>query len=136
MWAVGEEKQRSTSKRLLDAIVISSLSSMIATVFGGVAFLVYSQAQTATEDIKEIRATMEAMQKELERANDTIISELAPLKAEHEIANERFDEISKFLQNNMGEFILPKSPTYDDIKETEEDLKDQFPIFQQAAPPN
>jgi len=133
---MSEVKERSTSKKLLDAIVISSLSSMIATVFGGVAFLVYSQAQTATEDIKEIRASMEAMQKELERANDTIISELAPLKAEHEIANARFDEISKFLQNNMGDFTLPKSPTYNDIKDEEEDLKSNFPTFQQTAPMN
>ena len=133
---MSESKERSTSKKLLDAIVISSLSSMIATVFGGVAFLVYSQAQTATEDIKEIRASMEAMQKELERANDTIISELAPLKAEHEIANARFDEISKFLQNNMGDFTLPESPTYDDIKDEEEDLKNNFPTFQQTAPMN
>ena len=117
-------------------MVISSLSSMIATVFGGVAFLVYSQAQTATDDIKEIRGMMEAMQEDHKEANDAIVNELAPLKAEYATANDRFDEISKFLQSNMGDFTLPDRPTYDDIKEEEEDLKNQFPIFQQSAPIN
>jgi septal ring factor EnvC (AmiA/AmiB activator) len=128
-------EKKSTPKKLLDAIIISSLSSMIATVFGGMAFLVYSQAQTATDDIKDIQTNIEAMQKEVEKANDTIIGELAPLKAEHEAANKRFDEIGKFLKDGTGDFVLPKRPTYDDIKEEEDNLKDQFNQAQQMSPP-
>ena len=84
-----EEKPR--TRKLVDAIIISSLSSVIATVIGGVAFMVYTQARDATNDIRDIKIQLQKTQAELKQANDTIISELAPLRAEHEIANKRFD---------------------------------------------
>lgn len=129
-----EEKPR--TRKLVDAIIISSLSSVIATVIGGVAFMVYTQARDATNDIRDIKIQLQKTQAELKQANDTIISELAPLRAEHEIANKRFDEISRFLQTQSDGFSLPESPTYGDIKKEEDDLKDQFNPTQQQAPPN
>jgi tetrahydromethanopterin S-methyltransferase subunit G len=132
---MSEDDNRTTTKKIIDAVIISSLSSLVASVIGAVAFMVYNQAQTATDDIKDIKTQLDTMQQELQKANDTIISELAPLKAEHESVNKRFEEIDKYLHNQTGEFLLPERPTYDDIKEEEEDLKGQFQPFSQQAPP-
>ena len=131
---MAEEKQIPRSKKLLDAIIISSLSSMIAALIGGVAFLVYGQAQDATNDIKDIKTQLNKMQQDIEKANNTIISELAPLKAEHETADKRFSEIEKHLNGDGKDFLLPERPTYEDVKEEEDDLKGQFNA--QQLPPN
>ena len=129
------EDKKNTAKKILDTVVISSLTSLIASIVCGVAFYVYSQATTATDDIREIKSRLEAIQGDIEKTNDNIISEIAPLKAEHNASNTRIDEVEKFLQNNMGEFILPKAPTYNEIKEEEDSLKGQFnPAQQQVAP--
>ena len=96
--------------------------------------MVYMQAQTATDDIRDIKSRLDIITKEIKDTNETIISEIAPLKAEHETANKRFDEITKFLQKNTGEFVLPERPTYEEIKEQEDDLKGQFQPYQQQAP--
>jgi len=132
---MSENDNRTTTKKIIDAVIISSLSSLVASVIGAVAFMVYMQAQAATDDIRDIKIQLNIMQQELQKANDTIISELAPLKAEHEIADKRFEEIDKYLHNQSGEFLLPESPTYNDIKEEEDDLKGQFQPFNQQAPP-
>ena len=129
------EDKKNTAKKILDTVVISSLTSLIASIVGGVAFYVYSQATTATEDIREIKSRLDSIQEDIKKTNDTIISEIAPLKAEHHASDERFNEVEKFLQNNMGEFILPEAPTYNEIKQEEDDLKGQFsPVQQQAIP--
>ena len=132
---MSENDNRTTTKKIVDAVIISSLSSLVASVIGAVAFMVYMQAQTATDDIRDIKTQLDTMQQELQKANDTIISELAPLKAEHESANKRFEVIDKYLQNQTGEFLLPERPTYNDIKEEEDDLKGQFQPFNQQAHP-
>jgi uncharacterized protein YlxW (UPF0749 family) len=132
---MSENDNRTTTKKIIDAVIISSLSSLVASVIGAVAFMVYMQAQTATSDIRAIKIQLDTMQQELQKANDTIISELAPLKAEHESANKRFEEIEKYLQNQTADFLLPERPTYDDIKEEEDDLKGQFQPFNQQALP-
>jgi hypothetical protein len=121
-----EKKETTRTKKLLDAIIISSLSSMIAALIGGVAFLVYGQAQDATNDIRDIKTQLNKMQEEITQANNTIISELAPLKAEHESADKRFSEIEKHLNGEGEDFLLPERPTYEDVKEEEDDLKGQF----------
>ena len=131
-----KEENKTTAKKILDTVVISSLTSLIASIVGGVAFYVYSQATTATEDIREIKSRLEAIQKDIEKTNDAIISEIAPLKAEHTASDKRFDEVERFLQNNMGGFILPESPTYKDIRKEEDELKGQFNPTQQQAPPS
>lgn len=132
---MSEDDNRTTTKKIIDAVIISSLSSLVASVIGAVAFMVYNQAQTATDDIRDIKIQLDTMQQELQKANNTIISELAPLKAEHSSAEDRFKEIEKYLQNQTGEFLLPEKPTYNDIKEEEKDLKGQFQPFNQQAPP-
>ena len=131
-----DKQSKTTAKKILDTVVISSLSSLVASIIGGVAFMVYMQAQTATNDIRDIKSHLEAIQKDIEKTNDAIISEIAPLKAEHATSDTRFDEIERFLQSNMGEFILPEPPTYSDIKQEEDDLKGQFNNIQQQAPIN
>ena len=72
---VSEKENKTTAKKVLDTVVISSLSSLVASVIGAVAFMVYNQAQTATEDIKEIKARIEVIQ-------ESSIEEIAVLKAE------------------------------------------------------
>jgi len=108
---MAEKEKDTTAKRILDTVVISSLTSLIASIVGGVAFYVYSQT------------------------NETIIGEIAPLKAEHDIADRRFEEIDRYIKSQSDEFLLPKNPTYDDIKKEEEDLKNHFNTMQQQAPP-
>ena len=132
---MSENDNRTTTKKIMDAVVISSLSSLVASVIGAVALMVYMQAQAATDDIRDIKIQLNIMQQELQKANDTIIRELAPLKAEHETANKRFEEIEKYLQNQTADFLLSKRPTYDDIKEEVDDLKGQFQPFNQQALP-
>lgn len=126
-----ENKKTTTAKKILDTVVVSSLTSLIASIVGGVAFYVYSQAQTATEDIRDIKVQLKMIHQDIEKTNEAIVEEIAPLKAEHEADDKKFDEITKFLQNNMGGFELPKPPTYEDIKKEEEDLKNQFNVTQQ-----
>ena len=132
---MSEKEKATTAKRILDTVVISSLTSLIASIVGGVAFYVYSQATTATEDIRHIKLQLETIQKDIEQTNETIIGEIAPLKAEHDIADRRFEEIDKYIKSQSDEFLLPENPTYSDIKKEEEDLKNHFNTMQQQAPP-
>ena len=124
-----KEENKTTAKKILDTVVISSLTSLIASIVGGVAFYVYSQATTATEDIKEIKLQIKVIREES-------IEQLAELKADHDKNNERFNEISKFLDNSMGGFTLPEKPTHEDIIEKKNDLEEKFNPVQQQAPIN
>ena len=123
------EENKTTAKKILDTVVISSLTSLIASIVGGVAFYVYSQATTATEDIKEIKLQLKVIREES-------IEQLAELKADHDKNNERFNEISKFLDNSMGGFTLPEKPTHEEITEEKDILEEKFNPAQQQAPPN
>jgi|TARA_R110000851_G_scaffold223365_3_gene376273 hypothetical protein len=124
-----KEENKTTAKKILDTVVISSLTSLIASIVGGVAFYVYSQATTATEDIKEIKLQIKVIREES-------IEQLAELKADHDKNNERFNEISKFLDNSMGGFTLPEKPTHEDIIEKKNNLEEKFNPVQQQAPIN
>jgi glutamate synthase domain-containing protein 3 len=124
-----KEENKTTAKKILDTVVISSLTSLIASIVGGVAFYVYSQAATATEDIKDIKIQLEVIREES-------IEQLAELKAEHVKSDERFNEISKFLKNSMGGFTLPEKPTHKEITEEKEILEEKFNPTQQQAFPN
>ena len=122
-----EEENKATTKKIIDTVVIASLTSLIASIVGGVAFYVYSQATTATEDIKEIKIQLKVIREES-------IEQLAELKAEHVKSDERFNEISKFLENSMGGFTLPDKPTHEDIIEEKDILEKKFNPIQQQAP--
>tara|TARA_R110000796_G_scaffold171162_1_gene288185 strand:- start:22 stop:399 length:378 start_codon:yes stop_codon:yes gene_type:complete len=124
-----KEENKTTAKKILDTVVISSLTSLIASIVGGVAFYVYSQATTATEDIKEIKLQIKVIREES-------IEQLAELKADHDKNNERFNEISKFLDNSMGGFTLPEKPTHEDIIEKKNNLEEKFNPVQQQTPIN
>ena len=122
-----EEENKATTKKIIDTVVIASLTSLIASIVGGVAFYVYSQATTATEDIKEIKIQLKVIREES-------IEQLAELKAEHVKSDERFNEISKFLENSMGGFTLPEKPTHEEITEEKDILEEKFyPVQQQAT---
>ena len=124
-----KEENKTTAKKILDTVVISSLTSLIASIVGGVAFYVYSQATTATEDIKEIKVQLKVIREES-------IEQLAELKAEHIKSDERFNEISKFLENSMGGFTLPEKPTHKEITDVKDILEGKFNPTQQQAPSN
>jgi len=124
---VSEEDKKTTTKKILDTVVISSLTSLIASIVGGVAFYVYSQATTATEDIKKIKVQLKVIREES-------IEQLAELKAEHVKSDERFNEISKFLENSMGGFTLPEKPTHEEIIEEKDILEEKFNPTQQSYP--
>ena len=124
-----KEENKTTTKKIIDTVVISSLTSLIASIVGGVAFYVYSQATTATEDIKEIKLQLKVIREES-------VEQLAELKAEHVKSDERFNEISKFLENSMGGFTLPEKPTHKEIIEEKNILEEKFNPVQQQAPPN
>jgi len=124
-----KEESKTTAKKIIDTVVISSLTSLIASIVGGVAFYVYSQATTATEDIKEIKIQLKVIREES-------IEQLAELKAEHTKSDERFNEISKFLDNSMGGFTLPEKPTHKEIIEEKDILEEKFNPTQQQVPPN
>ena len=123
-----KEENKTTAKKILDTVVISSLTSLIASIVGGVAFYVYSQAATATEDIKEIKFQLKTIREES-------IEQLAELKADHDKSDERFNEISKFLENSMGGFTLPEKPTHKEITEEKNNLEEKFNPVQQQLPP-
>ena len=124
-----KEENKTTTKKIIDTVVISSLTSLIASIVGGVAFYVYSQATTATEDIKEIKLQLKVIREES-------IEQLAELKADHDKNNERFNEISKALDNSMGGFTLPEKPTHEEIVEEKDILEEKFNATQQKAPIN
>ena len=124
-----KEENKTTTKKIIDTVVISSLTSLIASIVGGVAFYVYSQATTATEDIKEIKLQIKVIKEES-------IEQLAELKADHDKNNERFNEISKFLDNSMGGFTLPEKPTHEEITEEKNNLEEKFNPVQQQVPIN
>ena len=120
-----KEENKTTAKKILDTVVISYLTSLIASIVGGVAFYVYSQAATATEDIRDIKMQLEVIREES-------VEQLAELKAEHEKSDERFNEISKFLENSMGGFTLPEKPTHEEITEEKDILEEKFNPTQQT----
>lgn len=124
---MSEEDKKTTAKKILDTVVISSLTSLIASLVGGVAFYVYSQATTATEDIKVIKLQLKVIREES-------IDQLAELQADHDKNIERFNEISKFLDNSMGGFTLPEQPTHEEITEEKDNLKEKFNPTQQSYP--
>ena len=99
---------RTVTKKIIDTVVMSSLTSLIASIVGGVAFYVYSQAQTATEDIRDIKYQLKTIHQDIEKTNEAIVEEIAPLKAEHEADNEKFNEITKFLQKIINESVSYK----------------------------
>ena len=72
---MSENNNRTTTKKIIDAVIISSLSSLVASVIGAVAFMVYMQAQTATDDIRDIKIQLNVMQQEL-RYNHKRISSI------------------------------------------------------------
>ena len=103
-----KEENKATAKKILDTVVISSLTSLIASIVGGVAFYVYSQATTASEDIREIKLQIKVIREES-------IEQLAELKADHEKNDERFNE---------------------EIIEEKDILEEKFNPVQQQAFPN
>ena len=122
-------ENKTTTNKIIDTVEISTLTSLIASIVGGVAFYVYSQATTATEDIKEIKLQLKVIREES-------IEQLAELKADHDKNNERFNEISKFLDNSMGGFTLPEKPTHEEITEEKNNLEEKFNPVQQQVPIN
>ena len=67
---------RTVTKKIIDTVVMSSLTSLIASIVGGVAFYVYSQAQTATEDIRDIKYQLKTIHQDIEKTNEAIVEEI------------------------------------------------------------
>ena len=100
-----KEENKTTTKKILDTVVISSLTSLIASIVGGVAFYVYSQATTATEDIKEIKLQLKVIKEDKDFLVFDVIKE-GEFLSEH-VLNAKHTPLD-YLNNHLTEFPSQK----------------------------
>ena len=75
-----EDKPRRT-RRLLDAIIITTVSSVIATVVAGIALVVFQQVYSAQTSIGVQSIEIQNLRKDLTKTQELLAEELAPIKA-------------------------------------------------------
>ena len=69
------------ARRLVDATIIATISTVVASMVAGMALIVYQEVNGATKALHSQEAALELLQKDVLRTQDLLTKELAPLKA-------------------------------------------------------
>jgi Skp family chaperone for outer membrane proteins len=76
-----EDKKPRRTRRLLDAIIITTVSSVIATVVAGIALVVFQRVYHAEANISVHTIKIQNLRKDLTKTQELLAEELAPIKA-------------------------------------------------------
>jgi len=92
----------------VDATIITTVSTVVASVLAGIAVVVYQQVATATQTIAEQRAILESLQQDMVKTQELVTKELAPVKA------------------HIKRLESQQKTSLEDLRKHEEDLEKKF----------
>ena len=95
-------------RRLVDATIITTVSTVVADILAGYSVWLYQQIHAASQSITEQRLLLEGLQKDVVRTQQLIIKELAPFKA------------------HMDHLEAEHSTSLQDLRKHEEELDHKF----------
>ena len=75
------EAKPSRVRRLIDATIITTVSTAVASIVAGVALVVYQQVDSANRALSAQQATLESLRRDVIKTQELLTEELAPLKA-------------------------------------------------------
>mgnify|MGYP003645166920 CR=1 FL=1 len=78
---MNKEEKPKRLRRLLDAIIITTVSSIIATVMAGLALVVFQQVHSAQSAIGIHEIEIKSLRGDLTKTQELLAEELAPIKA-------------------------------------------------------
>jgi len=102
------EEKPSRVRRLVDATIITTVSTAVASIVAGVALVVYQQVDSANRALRDQQATLESLRRDVIKTQELLTEELAPLKA------------------HLRQLDSDHSVTIDDIREHEDLLEGKF----------
>jgi len=103
-----EDKKKNRVRSLVDAIIITTVSTVVASMIAGIALIIYQQVNSATQSLNAQQHILENLQKDVIATQELLTKEIAPMKT----------KLQK-LENQ-------KSYTIDDIHKAEEILEGKF----------
>jgi uncharacterized protein YlxW (UPF0749 family) len=75
------EQKPTRVRKLVDATVMTTVSTAVASLVVGVALMVYRQVDSATNALREQQVTLENLRQDVLKTQELLTEELAPLKA-------------------------------------------------------
>jgi len=142
-----------------NSVVTNAISTLVAAVFVGAAFIVWTAAMsvddkinTATDDIKNNQVELTNNQRDLQASKETMTNEIASLQIENRILRSRLDSLDEVVRDNSiinsipadKPLILPKyevsEPELSEMKQDniqrifDEYQKNRIDIQQQMIP--
>ena len=102
------EEKTSRIRKLVDATIITTVSTAVASVVAGVALVVYQQVDSANRALSAQQATLESLRRDVIKTQELLTEELAPLKA------------------HLRQLDSDHSVTIDEIREHEDLLEGKF----------
>ena len=102
------EMKPSRVRRLVDATIITTVSTAVASIVAGVALVVYQQVDSANRALSAQQVILESLQRDVIKTQELLTEELAPLKA------------------HLRQLDSDHAVTIDEIKEHEDRLEDKF----------
>ena len=103
-----EDKKKNRVRSLVDAIIITTVSTVVASMIAGIALIIYQQVNSATQSLNAQQHILENLRKDVIATQELLTKEIAPMKT----------KLQK-LENQ-------KSYTIDDIHKAEEILEGKF----------
>ena len=102
------EAKPSRVRRLIDATIITTVSTAVASIVAGVAIVIYQQVDSANRSLSAQQAILESLQQDVIKTQELLTEELARLKAhlrqldsEHRITIEEIREHEESLENKF-----------------------------------
>ena len=103
-----EDKKKNRVRSLVDAIIITTVSTVVASMIAGIALIIYQQVNSATQSLNAQQHILEHLQKDVTTTQELLIEEIAPMKAK------------------LQKLESQKPYTIDDIHKAEETLEGKF----------
>ena len=103
-----EDKKKNRVRSLVDAIIITTVSTVVASMIAGIALVIYQQVNSATQSLNAQQHMLEHLQKDVMTTQELLIEEIAPMKAK------------------LQKLESQKPYTIDDIHKAEEILEGKF----------
>ena len=104
------EAKPSRVRRLIDATIITTVSTAVASIVAGVAIVIYQQVDSANRALSAQQAILESLQRDVIKTQELLTEELAPLKAhlrqldsDHKITIEEIREHEDSLESKFKE---------------------------------